>query len=175
MIGVLAHDFIKEVLFESPALIAVMLILGGIVLLVVDKTAPEPRHLDAMRLPVPLAFRIGVIQCPGHDPRRLAVGSDHRGRADDGRRQSGRRPNSSFFLSMPTMAGAVAYDLYKNRDVLNSGDVETIGLGFVCAFISAILVVRWLLNYVSRKGYALFGWWRIAVGVVTLAALAAGL
>ena len=72
---------------------------------------------------------------------------------------------------MPTMAGAFAYDLYKNRDVLSFDDATVIAVGFVCAFVSAVLVVRSLLDFVSRRGYAVFGWWRIAVGTVSLVAL----
>jgi undecaprenyl-diphosphatase len=63
VIGVLAHDFIKDVLFETPMLIAVMLVVGGVVLLVVDRIAPEPHHDDAMRLPVKTSLAIGFIQC----------------------------------------------------------------------------------------------------------------
>ena len=77
----------------------------------------------------------------------------------------------SFFLAMPTMAGAFAYDLYKNWSVLRPDDVTSIALGFVVAFISAIFVVRYLLGFVSRHGYALFGWWRIIVGSVALIAI----
>jgi undecaprenyl-diphosphatase len=79
----------------------------------------------------------------------------------------------SFFLSMPTMAGAFAYDLYRNRDLLSMDDAAVIGVGFVCAFVSAVIVVRGLLSFVSRRGYAVFGWWRIGVGVVALIGLAA--
>ena len=75
---------------------------------------------------------------------------------------------------MPTMAGAFAYDLYKNRDVLSFDDATIIAIGFVCAFVAAVLVVRGLLDFVSRRGYAIFGWWRIVVGAVALIALLAG-
>jgi len=68
----------------------------------------------------------------------------------------------------------VAYDLYKNRDALDWSAMGEIAIGFAAAFAVAILVVRWLLGYVSRRGYALFGWWRIIVGVLALAALTAG-
>src|SRR5262245_23366481 len=77
----------------------------------------------------------------------------------------------SFFLAMPTMAGAFAYDLYKNWSVLQVDDVMAIALGFVVAFLSALFVVRFLLDYVSRHGFALFGWWRIIVGGIGLGAL----
>ena len=74
----------------------------------------------------------------------------------------------------PTMAGAFAFDLYKNRDVLSTDDAALITVGFVCAFLAAVVVVRGLLDFVSRRGYAVFGWWRIVVGGVALAALLAG-
>jgi len=77
-------------------------------------------------------------------------------------------------LSMPTMAGAFAYDLYKNRDVLDTSALTEIALGFAMAFVVAVLVVRWLLGYVSQHGYALFGWWRIIVGSIALVALLFG-
>ena len=80
----------------------------------------------------------------------------------------------SFFLAMPTMAGAFAYDLYKNRRAARLRTSAVIALGFVAAFISAVLVVRWLLDFVSRHGFALFGWWRIIVGGIALAALLTG-
>jgi undecaprenyl-diphosphatase len=172
-IGVLAHDFIKTVLFESPRLIAVMLILGGIVLVFVDRFAPEPRYDDAMRLPLGMALKIGFIQCLAMVPGvsrsgativgALMLGASKRTAAE-----------FSFFLSMPTMGGAFAYDLYKNRDVLDAGAVNEIVIGFIAAFVAAVLVVRWLLGYVSRHGYALFGWWRIVVGTVALGALSFG-
>ncbi len=173
VVGVLAHDVIKEVLFESPRLIATMLILGGIVLLVVDRLPLVPRHHDAERFPLRMALGIGVIQCLAMIPGvsrsgativgALAFGADKRSAAE-----------FSFFLSMPTMAGAFAYDLYKNRDVLDMSAMGEIAIGFAAAFVAAILVVRWLLGYVSRHGYALFGWWRIIVGSVVLAALSMG-
>ena len=122
VVGVLAHDFIKTVLFETPALIAVMLILGGIVLLWVDRR-PERAALPR-RDGLPAAgwrFRIGLFQCLAMIPGvsrsgativgALLLGADKRSAAE-----------FSFFLSMPTMAGAFAYDLYKNRDVLSLDD-----------------------------------------------------
>lgn len=173
VIGVLAHDFIKTVLFETPTLIAVMLIIGGVILLVVDRIVPEPTQDDAMRFPISMAIKIGFIQCLAMIPGTsrsgativgaLALGASKRAAAE-----------FSFFLSMPTMAGAFAYDLYKNRDVLDAAALTEIAVGFVFAFISAVLVVRWLLGYVSKHGYALFGWWRIVIGAASLMALTLG-
>lgn len=174
VIGVLAHDFIKTVLFETPMLIAVMLIIGGVILLVVDRIAPEPRHEDAMAFPLPMALKIGFIQCLAMIPGTSRSGATIVGALMLGASKRA-AAEFSFFLSMPTMAGAFAYDLYKNRDVLDASALGEIAVGFVFAFLSAVLVVKWLLNYVSKHGYALFGWWRIAVGCVALALLLAGI
>ncbi|MEI4471844.1 undecaprenyl-diphosphate phosphatase [Frigidibacter sp. MR17.24] len=173
VIGVLAHDFIKTVLFETPMLIAVMLIIGGVVLLAVDRMQLRPKYHEAEDVPLGVALGIGFIQCLAMIPGTsrsgstivgaLLLGVDKRAAAE-----------FSFFLSMPTMAGAFAYDLYKNRDVLDYSALNEIGVGFVCAFIAAVFVVKWLLGYVSKHGYALFGWWRIIVGALSLALLLAG-
>ena len=170
VVGVLAHDIIKTVLFETPALIAWMLILGGIVLIVVDRLPLSPRHRAAEDFPLTMALGIGLCQCLAMVPGvsrsgativgALALGADKRAAAE-----------FSFFLAMPTMAGAVAYDLYKNRALLDGAAWGEIAVGFVMAFLAALVVVRALLAYVSRYGYALFGWWRIAVGIGVLLAL----
>ena len=173
VIGVLTHDFIKRVLFESPMLISVMLILGGIVLLFVDRIAPKPVINDAVMMPVGKALAIGFVQCLA-----LVPGVSRSGATIVGARLLGASTRAaaefSFFLSMPTMAGAFAYDLYKNRAVLDSSALTEIVIGFVVAFIVAVLVVRWVLDYVSAHGFALFGWWRIIVGGMALTLLSLG-
>ncbi len=171
VVGVLAHGLIKQVLFESPALICSTLIIGGIILLWVDRIELQPKYRDVMDYPLGLAFRIGLCQCLAMVPGvsrsgativgALLMGTDKRSAAE-----------FSFFLAMPTMAGAFAYDLYKNWDVLDRGDVANIALGFVVAFIAAVFVVRFLLDFVSKHGFALFAWWRIIVGGVGLTGLA---
>jgi len=137
-----------------------MLILGGIVLLLVDRFAPEPVHDDAMKLPVSLALKIGFIQCLAMIPGTSRSGSTIVGALLLGVSKRA-AAEFSFFLSMPTMAGAFA-------------SLGEIAVGFVFAFIAAVLVVKWLLGYVSKHGYALFGWWRIIVGSVALVLLTAG-
>ena len=170
VIGALAHDFIKTVLFETPMLICVMLILGGIVLLVVDRLPLKATYHDVMDFPLSLCLKIGLVQCLAMIPGTsrsgativgsLLMGVDKRAAAE-----------FSFFLAMPTMAGAFAYDLLKNREVLSAADLPIIATGFVAAFVMAVIVVHGLLDYVSRRGFALFGWWRLVVGAVGLAAL----
>ncbi|RWH69929.1 MAG: undecaprenyl-diphosphate phosphatase [Mesorhizobium sp.] len=170
VIGALGHGFIKTVLFESPRLICVMLIIGGVVLLWVDRFKPKPLYHDVERFPLRLYLQIGLFQClsliPGTSRSgstivgALLLGVDKRAAAE-----------FSFFLAMPTMVGAFAFDLFKNRNVLTSADLPIIAAGFMAAFVAALIVVRFLLNYVSRHGYSLFGWWRLVIGTVGLAAL----
>lgn len=173
VIGVLAHDFIKQVLFETPRLIAAMLVIGGVVLLVVDRFTPPPRHHDPDALPFRTALAIGFCQCLAMVPGvsrsgativgALMLGVEKRAAAE-----------FSFFLSLPTMAAAFGYDLYKNRDVLDFSDMTQIGVGLGVAFVTALLVVKGLLAFVSRHGYAPFGWWRIIVGGLAFVALSLG-
>lgn len=173
VVGVLAHGFVKEVLFETPKLIAVVLILGGFVLLVIDRIAPAPVHHDALALPFRKSLAIGFCQTlalvPGVSRSgativgALLMGVEKRAAAE-----------FSFLLSLPTMGAAVVFDLYQNRDVLDFAAIWEIAVGFSVAFLTALVVVRWVLNFISRHGYALFGWWRIIVGSVALAALSLG-
>lgn len=173
VIGALAHDFIKTVLFETPMLIASMLILGGVVLLVVDRIAPEPVVRDASEVPFGKALAIGFIQCLSMVPGvsrsgatmvgALMLGVDRRAATE-----------FSFFLSLPTMIGAVGFDLIKSRHELDFSALGQIGIGFAVAFVSGLIVVKWLLAYVSTHSFALFGWWRIIAGLLALAALYLG-
>ncbi|WP_408593072.1 undecaprenyl-diphosphate phosphatase [Paracoccus marcusii] len=174
VIGAMAHGFIKTVLFETPMLVAVMLILGGFVLLWVDRRAAAPRYTRAEDIPLSMAFRIGLFQCLAMIPGvsrsgativgALLMGADKRSAAE-----------FSFFLAMPTMLGAFSLDLWQNRAVLDAGAINDIAVGFITAFLAAVVVVRWLLGYVSQHGYGLFAWWRIIVGSLALLALALGM
>lgn len=171
VIGAVAHKFIKTVLFESPWLICSTLVIGGIVLLAVDKMRLQPRYHDAMDLPIATAFAIGLCQCLAMIPGvsrsgssivgGLLLGADKRAATE-----------FSFFLAMPTMTGAFAYDLFKNYAELGVADIRSIALGFVVAFVAGVLVVRYLLDFVGRHGFAPFAWWRIIVGCIGLGALA---
>ena len=170
VIGVLAHNVIKTVLFESPMLICVMLIIGGLILLWVDRLELKPRYTSVMDYPLSLCLKIGLIQCfamiPGTSRSgativgALLLGTDKRSAAE-----------FSFFLAMPTMAGAFGYDLIKNRHILTLNDASLIVVGFIAAFIAGVFVVRYLLDYVSRHGFGLFAWWRLVVGTLGLIAL----
>jgi undecaprenyl-diphosphatase len=170
LLGALGHDIIKTVFFESPKLICIMLILGGFILLAVDRMNFKPRYTDIMDYPMSLCLKIGLFQClaliPGTSRSgativgSLLMGTDKRSAAE-----------FSFFLAMPTMAGAFAYDLYKSRHVLSLDDGLLIGAGFICAFIVGLIVVRYLLDFISKNGFSFFAWWRILVGSLGLIGL----
>ena len=170
IIGAVAHDFIKTVLFESPHLICFMLIFGGTVLLFLDKLDLKPRYGDVTKFPLSVYFKIGLFQCLAMVPGTSRSGATIVGSLLMGveKRASA---EFSFFLAMPATVGAFAYDFYKNRDILSASDLQVISVGFFAAFVTALFVVRHLLDYVSRNGYALFGWWRLLVGGVGLVAL----
>jgi undecaprenyl-diphosphatase len=173
VLGALGHDIIKTVFFESPLLICVALIIGGIILLFVDRMDLKPRYTNMGVFPLSMCLKIGLFQClaliPGTSRSgativgAMLMGADKRSAAE-----------FSFFLAMPTMAGAFAYDVYKNRHVLTMDDFSLIAIGFAAAFVAGFLVVRYILNYISRHGFSLFAWWRIAVGAAGLAALGLG-
>jgi undecaprenyl-diphosphatase len=168
-IGAVLHGFIKGVLF-NPWIVCVALIVGGFVLLVVDRMRLEARYDDATRFPLAMYVKIGFLQCLAMVPGvsrsgativgAMLLGANKRAAAE-----------FSFFLAMPTMAGAFAYDLLKNYKDLSFNDVALIGIGFAAAFVSALFVVRTFLDYISRHGFGLFAWWRILVGSAGLAGL----
>ena len=170
ILGVLFHGFITRVMFESVTLISVMLILGGVVLLFIDRLPVVPRFANIMNYPLGIFLGIGLFQTlsliPGVSRSgativgAMLLGSDKRAAAE-----------FSFFLAMPTMLGAFVYDLWQNLDVIDTNAAGVIAIGFVAAFVSALIVVKTFLGFVSRHGFALFGWWRIVVGVLGLVAV----
>lgn len=169
VVGVIAESYINELL-ERPVIMCYVLIIGGIILLAVDKLRLKPRYFDAMSYPMPLALKIGICQCVAMIPGTsrsgativgaLLMGADKRSAAE-----------FSFFLAMPTMVGAFVYKLYKVRNDLTIDDATAILVGFGAAFVSGLFVVRSLLAFVSRRGYAPFAFWRIAVGALGLVGL----
>jgi len=170
VVGVLAHDFIKKVLFESPRIICWSLLIGGVVLLALDRLGRDGRWRDAFALPLPTAFGIGVVQCLAMIPGvsrsgatiagGLLLGCDKRAAAE-----------FSFFLAIPTMAGAFALDIYESRNAIDVHGAGLIAAGFVVSFITAILVIKAFIGLVARHGFAPYAWWRILVGGVGLLAL----
>ena len=172
VIGLIAGKYIKEFLF-NPWVVCFTLIVGGAVLLWVDQLDLKVYEDDATRFPLLMYFWIGVAQCLAMIPgvsrsgasivAAMLLGADKRSAAE-----------FSFFLAIPTMVGAFAYDFYKNRADFTSDNLSVIAVGFVVSFITAMIVVRAFLNFVTRRGFAFFAWWRVIVGTLGLIARAMG-
>lgn len=165
--GVLLHDFIKTVIYETPVVFCVSLIVGGIILLYVDQLKLTPKYTDIYNYPPLLCLYIGLFQVlaliPGVSRSgstivgALLLGTDKRSAAE-----------FTFFIAMPIMGGAFAYDLYKSRDFITAELGAAVIIGFAAAFVTAFFVVRYLLDYISRHGFAIFAYWRIFVGAIGL-------
>jgi len=168
--GLLLHDLIKHVLFESPRIICISLIIGGVILLVIDRFAPQPRHRDAMALPLLTCLTIGVFQCLA-----LVPGVSRSGATIVGSMLMGVEKRVaaefSFLLAIPVMAGAFTVDAWQSRDELNNLHAGIIAVGFATAFLVALFVIKGMLAIVTRRGYAPFGWLRILIGGVGLGLL----
>lgn len=170
VIGAFAHDFIKTVLF-SPWVVVTMLVLGGVAILLIERVHPESREHGIERMPAATALQIGFCQAVAMIPGVSRSGATIMGGLLLGvdRRTA---TEFSFFLAVPTILAATVYDAYQNWAVMDGDHVTVIAVGFVAAFLAALFVVRRLLDFVSRRGFAPFAWYRIVVGVVMAAFLA---
>ena len=170
VLGLLLHDFIKAVLFDSPTVQCISLILGGIVLLVIDRAAPAPVESEPTALPLRTALVIGLFQVLA-----LMPGVSRSGATIVGgmlmKVEKRAAAEFTFFLAIPTMAGAFVLDAWQSRDQLTSDTIGLIAIGFVTAFIVAVGVIKVMLAIVTRKGFAPFGWLRIVIGTAGLIAL----
>jgi undecaprenyl-diphosphatase len=172
VIGAAAGGFIKGYLF-NPWVVCFSLIVGGAILLWVDQLDLHPVEHDATAFPLPMYLKIGFAQCLAMIPgvsrsgasivAAMLLGADKRAAAE-----------FSFFLAIPTMFGAFVYDLYKNRADMTADHLSIVAIGFVVSFVTAIIVVKTFLTYVTRHGFTLFAWWRVIVGTLGLIALALG-
>jgi len=170
VIGLFAHDFIKRVLF-SPTVVAWAFIVGGIAILIVERYRPTARIASTEAMPPPTALKIGMFQCLAMIPGTSRSGATIVGALLMGVTREA-ATEFSFFLAIPTMAGATALDVWKARHDVVSGEWDLIAIGFVVAFASALVVVRGLVGFVSRHGFAPFAWYRIVAGVGILCLLA---
>ncbi len=171
--GAFLADFVQGVLYESPRVIGAAFVVGGLVILAVERMAPVPAVEQADRTPVWRAFGVGACQVLA-----LVPGVSRSGATIVGGRlmglSRGAAAEFSFFLAMPTMGAAFVYELLKLRGHLEPGQATEIGVGFVFAFLAALLVVRPFLRFVARAGFGPFAWYRIVVGLLILGAATAG-
>ena len=170
VLGLIFHDFIKAVLFESPEIQCISLILGGIVLLFIDRIAPRPVVDDAFGLPWKKALAIGLFQVLAMVPGVSRSGATIVGGMLFGVEKRA-AAEFTFFLAIPTMLGAFILDAWESRDQLTSDTMPLIAIGFVVAFAVALVVIRTMLAIVTSRGLAPFGWLRIVIGGVGLGLL----
>ena len=171
--GLLFADFVQSVLYESITVIAVAFIAGGVVMLIVEKYRPEPDVVDAEQTPLARALVIGICQLlaliPGVSRSGATIVGGMAMRLD-----RAAAAEFSFFLAMPTMIAAFVYSLVDEGLSLAPERTADIAIGFVMAFISALLVVKPFLHFVRRAGFVPFAWYRIVFGLLLLAGVAAG-
>jgi undecaprenyl-diphosphatase len=170
--GAFLADYVTTVLYESPKVFATTFIVGGVVMLVVERFRPTPTIVDADRTPLARALGIGACQVLAMVPGVSRSGATIVG----GMLMGLDRPAAaefSFFLAMPTMMAAFAHSLLKVRHHLAPERAVEIAIGFVMAFVASVLVVRPFLAVVRRAGFAPFAWYRIVLGLALFAAIAA--
>ena len=169
VIGALAGSAIKAYLFDVR-IVCISFIVGGFVLLWVDRLKLNPRYFESTAFSLPMYFVIGLAQCVSMIPgvsrsgativAAMLLGADRRSAAE-----------FSFWLAMPTMIGAFAYETYKSRADLADGNTTAIAVGFIFSFIFGWIVVKTFLRYVQRHTFAVFAWWRILLGSIGIYAI----
>ena len=166
VLGVLFADAIHEYLF-NPITVAVALVVGGIVMLWAEQRSHvvSVEHVDDMRWSH--ALKVGFVQCLAMIPGTSRSGSTIIGGLLFGLSRKA-ATEFSFFLAMPTMVGAAVYSGYKYRDLFQPNDLPVFALGFVTAFIFAMIAVRGLLKFIANHSYAAFAWYRIGFGLLIL-------
>ncbi len=169
VIGVMAHNYIKSVLF-NPFVVAVALVVGGFAILVIERLVQRPRIKTVDDIDWKTALWVGFAQCLAMIPGVSRSGATIMG-ARVLRVDRATSAEFSFFLAIPTMLGATVYDLYKNRATLDWHGSGIIAVGFVVAFLSALVVIKPFVRFISRHGFGAFAWYRIAVGALALVLL----
>lgn len=180
VLGLLFGKHIKAALF-NPLVVATAFIVGGVIILLVERH--NRRNVEAGKLPrvnsidelsTLDALKVGFAQCLA-----LVPGTSRSGATIIGGMMFGleRRVATefSFFLAIPILFGATIYELYKSRSMLEVADFGLFGIGFVFAFISAFICVRWLLRYIASHDFTAFAWYRIVFGIVVLVSAYSGL
>ena len=167
ILGLAFGKYIKGYLFK-PVPVAMAFIMGGLVILWVERRGQRPARLNEVdELGWKDALKVGLAQSLA-----LVPGTSRSGATIIGGMLFGlsRRTAAefSFFLAVPTLMAAGAYDLFKNRALLSVGDLPLFLTGGIAAFISAFLCVRWLMRYITTHDFSVFAWYRIAFGLVVL-------
>ncbi len=171
--GAALGGFVTRVLYNTLAVSGVTFVLGGIVILLVERSRPTVTVHDVDSTPMSKAFGVGVCQAVAIIPGVSRSGATIIGGLALGLDRAA-ATEFSFFLAMPTLTAAFANSLWKARHDLGGAQAANIAIGFVMAFISSAIVIKPFLNYVRRSGFQAFAWYRIIAGLALLAAIAAG-
>jgi undecaprenyl-diphosphatase len=167
VLGLLFSKYIKAYLFK-PVPVALAFIVGGVVILAVERMSFKPRVQDTRSMTWRDALKVGIAQCFA-----LIPGTSRSGATIIGGMLFGlsRRAATefSFFLAVPTLVAAGLYDLWKNRALLSASDAGLFAVGSAAAFLSAFVVIRWLIRYVANHDFRPFAWYRIVFGLLVLA------
>ena len=173
VIGLLLRDWIKTVLFESPIIIVFALILGGIVLMVIERVSLYVRTTDVEYVSVGQALGIGVTQMVSLVPGTSRSASSIVGGVLGGLN----RPAAtafSFYLAIPTLGAATVVDLLGSLEQISAADIPRLFVGTLVAFITAWLSIGWLLRDIARRSWTAFGIYRIAAGILVVLLVALG-
>jgi undecaprenyl-diphosphatase len=168
VIGFFAYGFIKNYLF-SPMVVSVSLIVGGLILILVDRkiTNQTGIYQDLEKISLKHSFFIGLVQCISMIPGVSRAGATIIGGVFNGFNKS-QATEFSFLLAIPTMFAATAYDLYKTPVQYTIEQYKLLGIGLFIAFVFAWLAVKLFIRFVERHGFEFFGWYRIGIGVLFL-------
>jgi undecaprenyl-diphosphatase len=167
LLGLAFGGAIKAHLFK-PVPVAVAFIVGGVVILLVERRAFTPRVEEARAMSALDALKVGVAQCFALIPGTSRSGATIIGGMLFGLSRKA-ATEFSFFLAVPTLVAAGAYDLWKSRGLLSAADAAPFALGSAAAFVSAFVVIRWLVRYVASHDFRPFAWYRIVFGLLVLA------
>lgn len=169
IIGGVFHKQIEENFF-TPMIVAIMLIFGGCLIVIIENNFKITEFKSIEGIDRKTAFSIGLFQCIAMIPGISRSGATIMGSLLMGVSRPA-AAEFSFFLAIPTMIGATLFTLIKHWNELTVDSLALIAVGFVVAFISALLVVSWLVDYVSRHGFKLFAYYRIVVGSILMMAI----
>ena len=167
LLGLMFHSKIKALLF-NPITVATALVVGGLIILYVEKRAYKPRIMEVEQMRWSDAVKVGFAQALAMIPGTSRSGSTIMGGLIFGLSRKA-ATEFSFFLAIPTMFAATAYDLYKNWTLLRVEDLPVFAVGFVASFVAAMWAVKSFIRFISNHTFIIFAWYRIAFGLFVLA------
>lgn len=166
VIGVVAYEAIRAAM-QTPQIVAIALIVGGIIILVLERVVKKVRFNSVEEIPFGTALSIGLVQCTAMLPGVSRSGATIMGGLMMGVERK-TAAEFSFFLAVPTMMAATVYALWKDRALLNADDLGMIAIGFTMAFLVALVVVKAFVAIVGKYGFAPFAYYRIIAGTAAL-------